>query len=358
MGKVKADYQFGNGQFNTLVQSGTKNTLKSINKAEITVNGNGTELNKDEVLRGRTKKKTITQKMALSLVDVVKKKGNLEREKSYWNTYHCQNKIITSEGKLYGKYCKNRFCTLCSGIRKAEIINKYFPVIATWEQPYFVTLTVKAVSAKRLNEVIKNGLIRGFKRIIGKYKKRSQREKSIKLIGVKSLECNFNPVKKTYNPHLHIIVPNKEIADILVKEWLLLWGNKWTNKAAQYSRKVEDRKRDLIEIIKYGSKIFTEPDMKRNSKQKSTANIYVSALDNILCAMKDHRIFDRFGFDLPKSNKEKERMSTMLNKYDEWVFDPKQSNWVNADSDKRLSSYLLPNELRALLEYNINAEDE
>lgn len=84
-------------------------------------------------LEGRAKRKTITQSMMLNLMDVAKEKGDIEKQNAYWNTYYCQSKIITSEGKLYGNYCKNRFCTLCCSIRKAEIINKYLPTIEKWE---------------------------------------------------------------------------------------------------------------------------------------------------------------------------------------------------------------------------------
>ena len=68
-------------------------------------------------------------------------KKDSEQEKSYWNTYHCQNKIYTASGRLYGKYCKNRFSTLCCSIPKAQIIYKYLPVVRTWPEPYFFTLT-------------------------------------------------------------------------------------------------------------------------------------------------------------------------------------------------------------------------
>ena len=60
--------------------------------------------------------------MALSLIAIAEKKGEPEKVKAFWNTYHCQNRLITHEGRYFGKYCKNRFCTLCSSIRKAEII--------------------------------------------------------------------------------------------------------------------------------------------------------------------------------------------------------------------------------------------
>lgn len=347
---------FGQEQIYTLVQSETTKVITSANKKEITVNGKGTVLGNDEVLMRRTKKKTITQKMVLSLIDVAKKKEEPEREKSYWNTYHCQSRIFSSNGRLYGKYCKNRFCTICCGIRKAEIMNKYLPVIKTWPEPYFTTLTIKGVPAHRLSYMI-NGIVRGFKRIKNKLRKRHQRGKGIRVYGIRSLECNFNPAKRTYNPHFHIIFPNKEVADLFTKEWLLLFTEKFTYKGAQFSRKVESTERDLIEIVKYGSKIFTEPDLKKKSKQKTSPYIYVSALDNILSAMKKHRIFERFGFDLPESPK-KDKMSEQLNKYEEWVFDPQQSDWVNSTSNEPLTNYTLPPELRTLLANNINTEIE
>jgi len=59
----------------------------------------------------------------------------------------------------------------------------------------------------------------------------------------------------------------------------------------------------LIEIIKYGSKIFTEPDLKKKGNLKTPPKIYDRALDNILVAMKGKRIFERFGFNLPEKHK-------------------------------------------------------
>jgi len=148
-----------------------------------------------------------------------------------------------------GKYCKNKFCTLCCAIRKAKIIN-----------------------------MIK--VIAGFKLILSKHRKKNQRGKGIRLIGIKSLECNFHPAKATYNPHLHLIVQSEAIADILIEEWLTNW-KRYTSYKAQYKRRVEDRERDLIEIVKYGSKIFTEPDVNKKANSKGESHIYTAALDNI-----------------------------------------------------------------------------
>jgi hypothetical protein len=326
-------------------------------KSQIIVNGNGSEITGSKVLKGRAKRKMITQNMVLNLIDVAQRNREYERVKSFWNTYYCQNKIHSSDGRLYGKYCKNRFCTLCCSIRKAVILNKYLPIIKQWENPYFVTLTVKAVPARILKQRIKN-VLRAFRIIINRYRKQNQRGKGLKLVGVKSLECNFNPTMKTYNPHLHIIVPNKQIANILISEWLLLWTKEFASKLAQHSRKVNSAEKDLIEIVKYGSKIFTEPDINKKSKEKTSPLIYISALNNILNAMKGHRVFERFGFNLTPNNKLTKAVAKVLNQYDEWLFDLKQTDWVNADSEELLSGYLPTTELKSLLSNNINKNIE
>jgi hypothetical protein len=85
----------------------------------------------------------ITHKTVLSLIDVARKKEDYRRLQGYWNACRCLGKIYTSEGRLYGRYCKNRNCLLCLSIRKADIINRYLPVFKTWPNPHFVAITVK-----------------------------------------------------------------------------------------------------------------------------------------------------------------------------------------------------------------------
>lgn len=53
-----------------------------------------------------------------------------------------------------------------------------------------------------------------------------------------------------------------------------------------------------MEIIKYGSKIFMEPNVRNKQGAKSDRDIYLAALDNVFTAMKSHRLLDRFGFHL------------------------------------------------------------
>ena len=331
---------------NTLAQKGTAKTGQN----EILVTGKGSDLNNNKALQGRAKRKTITNSMMLNLIDVAKQKGNDEQLKSLWNTYHCQSDIISTNGRVYGRYCKNRFCTLCCSIRKAEIINKYFPVIEEWEEPYFVTLTVKACKAERL-KVMVSKVLQGFQLIKDKHKKSYQRGKGIKLIGVKSLECNFNPTKKTYNPHLHLIVANKEIAELLIKDWLELWNRKgklFASRKAQDMRKVFNAETGLIEIIKYGTKIFTEPDIKKKGENGSY-QIYIAALDVILNAMKGKRIFERFGFNAEKKEKVTPIAPQPVTDYKQWEFNGKLSDWQNVDTDEVLTGYKPKHQLTAIL---------
>jgi plasmid rolling circle replication initiator protein Rep len=340
------------GVFNTLAQNGTTVAVE----AAIIVNGKGSDLSNGKALKGKAKRKLITQKMVLNLIDVSKKNGTTEREKGYWNTFHCQSKIYTANGRLYGKYCKNRFCTLCCAIRKAEIINKYLPEIQKWEKPYFVTLTIKAYPYKHLRKVMQK-VIAGFKFIVSKHRKRNQRGNGIRLVGIKSLECNFNPVKKTYNPHLHLIVQSEAVADILIKEWLANWKG-YTNYKAQYKRKVENRERDLIEIVKYGSKIFTEPDVNKKAASTGPRQVYAAALDNILKAMQGLRIFDRFGFNLPKEASRKETRATIVSDFAEWIYDNKTFDWFNVNSGEALTKFHPLFNLLTLLELNVDNEKE
>ena len=59
----------------TLVQSGTGLS----GKGAIIVNGNGTDLLNDKAKKGRAKGKMITNKMTLSLIDVVKESKDFDR---------------------------------------------------------------------------------------------------------------------------------------------------------------------------------------------------------------------------------------------------------------------------------------
>lgn len=344
---------FGRSSLNTLAQNETKISGKPNNS--VIVNGNGTDLKNENIISNRAKRKMIAQNIVRKLIDVATEKNELSYIQPLWNTYYCLNTVYTKDGRLYGKYCKNRFCPVCTAIRKAEIINKYMPIIQNWDKPYLVTLTIKSVPMKNLRKMM-NGMMNAFRTIIRKYRKRYQRGYDVKLMGIKSLECNFNPIKKTYNPHFHLIVPNKQIADILIDEWIKTCSKKstkWVYRGAQQAKLIKDKNKALMEVIKYSSKIFTEPDVNNKSAQKGKRNIYILAMFNIFCAMKGIRLFERFGFDLPKSGNSNTPPKRMENPQ-EWEYDAKQNDWINTKTGNNLTGYSPNHFLTILLGNNVD----
>ncbi len=173
-------------------------------------------------------------------------------------------------------------------------------------------------------------------------------------------------MKKTYNPHFHIIVPSAEVAHLLRREWIDQWKptrkpnvyynrHKYASPAAQDIRKINDLEHALIETIKYGSKIFTEPDLKKKSRLPKDHTIYASALHNIFTAMQGKRLFDRFGFNLPHRTN-KSTLSHWVNNYEKWQYSAQECDWVNEATDQTLTGYALPMQLRHLLQECINTE--
>lgn len=347
----RADHNFDfvyTESFNTLAQSGTANESKK--PQPVAIAGNGTEIIGNESLHNRAQRKTISRAMLLSLIDVAKDKGATERMQSYWNAYHCYTRLIQHDNRIHANYCKTRYCTICNAIRKADKINTYYPVLKNWENPYFITLTVKSVKADKLQRWI-FGMKKAFKMLNNRCRKRHERGKGMRLIGIKSLECNFNPQKKTYNPHYHIIVPNRETALYLVQEWCKQWnrnGQYNCTRNAQHFREVENLERDLIETIKYGTKVFTEPNPNDKKRIKKDVKIYARAMDNINEAMKGKRIFDRFGFNLPPKETKEANVRTVEN-YKIWEFAPSATDWINTDTGECLTGYSMPIDLKYLL---------
>lgn len=332
----------GRGNLNTLAQNGTRNNRKPL----IVVNGAGTDLGNTTAIKARAKRKHISQVLALLLVDIARERKNHKLEKTFWNTYYCLQSVVVVDGKIHGAYCKNRLCTVCCAIRKADIINRYLPILKQWKEPYFVTLTIKSVPANKLSALIDN-MLKGFNLIIEKYEKRELRGKGRKLVGIRSLECNFNPVKRTYNPHFHIIVPDLETAEIIKGEWIKRAKQNWTYHKAQHIVKVFDNEKCLIEVVKYGSKIFTDPNRKEKTPKGTPQTIYVNALYTIVSAFQGKRLFDRFGFGKTKTKVATIGEKRLVSEYFEYNFDLNRTDWIDTETNEPLTDY----EPDALLNY-------
>jgi len=355
--KPKSEMQpLRRGQLNTLAQKGTV----GIDTSAAIIQGNGTDLSNSKAIKGKAKRKFVSQKLALSLIDIADKYGTPEMKKMYWNVFHCQSKLYTVNGRTFGKYCKNRPCTVCSANRKADYINRYLPVISAWADPYFVTLTVKSISGHRLRAVM-DSMISEFQAIVETYRKRAKRGKGIAMIGIRSLESNFNPQTQTYNPHFHCVVASKEMADILVNEWVKRAKPGKVVEWAQKSEPISNGLNVLIEVVKYGSKIFTEPDLKKKSRKSKEGNnhiLYAAALNNIFHSMRGLRIFERFGFNLPKDAKPLPPGARVVSDYREWEYHSDSFDWIDNENGHGLTGYQPDGRLTHLLQNSIDISRE
>ena len=175
-------------------------------------------------------------------------------------------------------------------------------------------------------------------------------------VGIQSLECNFNPGKRTYNPHFHLIVQSEAVAEAIIKEWLLLWTPKHAIKKCQDKQSVRNMEECLIEVIKYSTKIFTDPDVMK--KGKVPQKVYAAALDNIFQALEPHRIFDRFGFNLPKVEKQCNIQTVPDTQCEDFIYAVEVYDWISEKTGERLTGYAPTAELHWLLSDNMDTDLE
>ena len=343
----------------TLAQNRTGNFEYLITRKEVT--GTGTPLKDNPALLKRANKKVITNALVLSMIDVAREYGDTEFIQPYWNTYHCQSKLITHNGRSYTDYCKNRWCTTCAGIRKAYILNRYYPTISQWPEPHLLTLTLKAVNAKELPKTIKE-MKKCFSKIINRQRKRNQRSNPFLLKCIKSLECNFNASALSYNPHFHLITPDRRTAVFLRQEWIkeLKKVKIGVSELGQHLRKVENTEGDLVEVIKYGAKILSDPDPANKRKRKkgdlAGLQIYARGLHTIYKAFKGTRLFGSIGFKLPKEATNTDTAFKTVSDYEEWHYQPQVMDWVNTDTGQLLTEYEIDPYLKYILKTQIDKE--
>jgi hypothetical protein len=146
-----------------------------------------------------------------------------------------------------------------------------------------------------------------------------------------------------------LIIPNKWTSEIILSEWLAFWPKGQTNEKAQHSRPVKDKEKDLIKIIKYSTKVFTEPDSKRGRRKRGEHKVFAAALFHIIKSTKGLRIFDRFGFNLPKKARVSKPPERKIQDYEEWEFNMEHGNWAHTEWEAVLTDYVFPDELSYLL---------
>jgi len=175
------------------------------------------------------------------------------------------------------------------------------------------------------------GMFKAFDMILRKCQRKYKRGTDPKLIGIRCLECNFDPKAKTYNPHFHLLIPSKEISDLIKKEWCALWNRRYVKSRnwkkdvlaapkLQVNVKVDNTLKDYIEVIKYGAKVFTDPEVTKGKSGKWV--VYAKALHEIYKAFEHRRLISSFGIDMPKVEKTKTESKEVTDTQKEYMTKP------------------------------------
>ncbi|MCP4440590.1 MAG: protein rep [Aureispira sp.] len=354
----------------TLAQLGTDQKKGPINGACSCGEKNDIKLNKStksdnkRALQNRAGRKCRAVSLALNLVDIAKaKRDNADnikeynehqsKVKAYWNIYHCTSKLEHNNGKVTGRYCKNRLCLVCNSIRQAQLINKYSPVFNDWfncDDPHILTLTIENVKDNLLGAVVQE-MQAIIKRVQGRIKKQLQRADKPSMKGIRKFECTYNSKRVDFHPHYHLLIDTKENAELFRQYWVdAVQGSKLinckmfgTDKKGQKVCLQDLRRADpkaLKELVKYFTKIVTT--------SKGQKHVFCDSLDIIFGSIKGLRTFQNFGFKLPKEEAKKDTYELELEpneaeyigeQKEQYIWNQPHADWISNVTGLMLSDH-------------------
>ncbi len=285
-------------------------------------------------------KKAFTKYLTNGIVNQLRKIKGSPLRQSYLNTYYCNTMLYEHDGKLIGRYCKNRWCLVCNRIKIAHLINGYEAELKGLKSPYFVTLTCKTIEADELVNRITE-MIEQFVRI-----KDVARKEKLRLVGIRKLECTARPNNK-YHPHFHLIIDGKKNAEFVVTQWLKRWKG-YAEPKAQDIRKAD--KNSLVELFKYFTKLITKREGKDlfNKREKRTI-VHADKLDAIFKAMQGRRVYQPFGLKKQVDEDNTNEIATISAQYKGQVYKWIDSDWIDDKTGECLTGWLPTEEIKEML---------
>lgn len=275
-------------------------------------------------LSKKARKKYITMGVVNPLINLHSK-----LEPSYHHTKDCARVLIQEGKKLTSKYCNNRWCLVCNGIRTAKLIKGYVPTLITLEDKQFVTLTIPNVEGKRLEFTIRlMGSV--LRKIQGRFLKAGT-----PIIGIRKLEVTYNPILNTYHPHYHLILSGEDVALRLVNAWL----DAFSEAVSEAQHITPTGEGGVNELFKYFTKIFVK------------GRLYPEALDVIFTAMYGKRTFQPMGIKKDVSEDVEGIVSELCEDIPEselqlWVWE--DTDWYAMGSGDPLTNYHPTPKIQAL----------
>lgn len=210
----------------------------------------------------------------------------------------------------------------CNRIRTAKLILGYSLPLSQLEEKRFVTLTVPNIDGNSLLDTIEK-----MQLTLKAIQKTFEKRKTL-IVGLRKLEVTYNPLRKNFHPHFHLVIANGNgNSETLIDEWLLRYPG--TNRKAQDVRPADNG--TSMELFKYFTKIITKD------------RIYVDALDTIFNAMYRKRTFQPMGLKKTVSEDVDEIQAIIYNDLvpaeATWNWIDEAADWIDQDTGETLTGY-------------------
>lgn len=275
----------------------------------------------------RQKAKAISVGVLFKLVDL-----DSPLKKSYWNTYHCNEYLFQHGNKVKTKYCGQRWCSVCSRIMTAKMVNQYGPELRKFKDLQFITLSATNVVGDDLsNEIDRFNTI--WRKI---YKRLKKKTSGYEVKGLRKIETTLGKDKR-FNPHYHLLIEGEDVGKEIIQLWL-----KYNDTAGPKGQDIRKAKEGaLIELFKY------------TTKQIYDDEIHGVKLDVIYRALKGRRIYAAIGIDKYVSEDIEGIRSNIItfkphqNKM--YVWDVELRNWIARDGEDFMDCSI-PEDLKTLLD--------
>ena len=272
------------GQENTILDT------KHLRRDNLTENESKIETESCKKWLLNARKKHLQAPFMYDMVEFLKGKEDTKMERKFTRTLHCRDTYqVTHDGQALTWRCENRWCNYCSSVRAAKLRDRYVKPLSELPEVWFVTLTGMAVmpGEGRLKERL--GVYKKvWSKLIGKYKKRSERSGKpsknrvqssgniSRIRGLRKLEIEISKNAKThgyFHPHFHVITQGTES---FMREFISDWVSELSKhgiKASMKAQKAIRAQRDesgcikMSELTKYVTKSLVEDPETRELKQ-------------------------------------------------------------------------------------------
>lgn len=262
-------------------------------------------------------------------------------ERSYRNAIYCAGELRQEGERLTATYCGTRWCSVCNRIRTARAINRYQPIVETWPDKCHVTLTIRNVTARELEETI--GLMLRKFRAVSRIMRRTRK---IVLKALRKLECTYNRNRDDYHPHFHVLCETREQGRALIEEWLRMFPDH-AEPAAQHITACKAG--SMSEFFKYFTKLLAKTQAPGSKRARSSVTDPI-ALDVIFRAMQGRRVYQPVGFRVAAAETEDENAEqletsqgtlapTVAVEPITWEWKQPVADWVAVETGECLTGY-------------------